>query len=529
MKKGLALEGKSKSMVRRYRTDIGTLVIKGLILLTFTLICGILLLGDNITTVHFLIPNSVIFLVILISLSFISKGNIKKKRLVVLLERHENACLLFFSIGILAVQVIITYSIVFRTSWDVAAVWYGAHWAELGDAAGLQEMSEYYSIYPNNLLLVYIFSKILELNRMLGEPISNGGLLLALVQCVVVTFSGAVMLKCAKRYAGIRARWGAYFLYVFLIALSPWIVLPYSDGMGIIFPVLILYLYLRCKEHPGKIGKVIFVYVLFVLAVISYHIKPYSVIVLIATSVIEVSRWFFSIARRDTHIRIFDAVVVIAALLALISSSSLIYRLNHSMGFTVDEERRMGISHYLMLGVNEKSLGGFSDEDLEFSEQIYDKENRTKAELIEFKRRISNMGVIGYANFFTRKAAKNFCDGTFGWGNDESFYTEVYPSRGEVSDLLRSWYYGYGKLYPYNAVIRQCLWLFVLVTIPLSVLTKGAFDVKKKVLGLSILGFMLYLQIFESHARYVFVFVPLYLIMSVAGINNAVKRKYPSR
>ncbi len=516
-------------MVRRYRTDIGTLIIKGLILLTFTLICGILLLGDNITTVHFLIPNSVIVLVILISLFFISKGNIKEKRLVGLLKRHENACLLFFSIGILVVQFLITYGIIFRTSWDVAAVWYGAHWAELCDAAGLQEMSEYYSIYPNNLLLVYIFSKILKLNRMLGEPISNGGLLLAFIQCVVVNFSGAVMLKCAKRYVGIRARWGAYFLYVFLIALSPWIVLPYSDGMGIIFPVLILYLYLRCKEQQGKIGKVVFVYILFVLAVISYHIKPYSVIVLLAASMIEVFKWFLSVVHRDTHIQIFDAVVVIAALLALICSSSVIYHLNHSMGFIVDEERRMGISHYLMLGANEKTLGGFSDEDLEFSEQIYYKEDRTKAELIEFNQRISSMGVIGYANFFTRKAAKNFCDGTFGWGNGESFYTEVYPSRGEVSDLLRSWYYGYGKLYPYNAVIRQCLWILMLVTIPFSVLSKGAFDAKKKVLGLSILGFMLYLQIFESNARYVFIFVPLFLIMSAVGVNNAVKRKYPSR
>ena len=521
----LIFEGKNEDMVHSSRIDRGSLALKSLILLTFIFIYGILLLGDNITTVHFLFPNCVVLLAILIAVLLIRKCKITKKRAVFILERHENACLLLFSLTVLAVQFLITYNIIFQTSWDVAAVWYGAHWAEMGDATGLLEMSDYYSIYPNNLLLVYIFSMILRLNRMLGEPISNGGLLLAFIQCGVVTFSGAVMFKCAKRFVGVRARWGAYLLYVFLIALSPWIVLPYSDGMGIVFPVLFLYLYLRCKEHSGNIGKIVFVFILFALAVIAYHIKPYSVIVLIAVSLVEGVEWLIRIVHRESHIKIINIIVAVVALFALFSSSALIYYLNHSMGFKIDEERRMGISHYLMIGANENSLGGFSDGDLEFSESLYDKKDRTKAELTEFRDRIHSMGIIGYAKFFTLKAAKNFCDGTFGWGTDESFYTEVYPSRGKASDLLRSLYYGYGELYPYHAAIRQCLWIFVLITIPFVALTVESFDVRKKVLALAVWGFILYLQIFESHARYVYVFAPLFLIMSAIGVSSLQQRK----
>ncbi len=517
-------EGNHKSAFYAGRNDKGSLALKGLLLFAFVFIYGILLLGDTIAYVHFLIPNCVIFLVILFLFLLVSKFKIKEGHLETVLERHENACLLVSSILVLVVQFFITYSIIFRTSWDVEAVWYGAHWVALGDATGLQEMSEYYSIYPNNLLLVFIFSRILKLNQMLGEPISNGGLLLALIQCAVVTFTGAVMFKCVKRFVGIRTRWGTYILYVLLVALSPWIVLPYSDGMGIVFPVLLLYLYLRCKEHAGAIGKILCVYFLFAIAVVAYHIKPYSVIVIIAASVIEVFEWLVRIVRGELHIKIMDAVVVFTALVAFICSATFVSHLNHSMGFHVDEERGMGVSHYLMMGVNENTTGGFSAADLEFSEKIYDKDRRTDAELNEFRQRIHNLGFAGYAALFVRKAAKNFCDGTFGWGTVESFYTEVYPSRGQLSDLLRSWYYGYEELYPYNALLRQCLWVFVLVSIPFVVLTCEALDAKKKVLILSMLGFMLYLQIFESHSRYVFVFVPLFLIISAVGTNNIVKR-----
>ena len=81
----------------------------------------------------------------------------------------------------------------------MAAVWYGSHWAASGDMAGVQEMSEYYSIYPNNLFLVYLLSRILKLNMLMGSPVSNGGLLLALAQCAVMNVSGIVLFKCAKR------------------------------------------------------------------------------------------------------------------------------------------------------------------------------------------------------------------------------------------------------------------------------------------------------------------------------------------
>ena len=190
------------------------------------------------------------------------------------------------------------------------------------------------------------------------------------------------------------------------------------------------------------------------------------------------------------------------------------------MGFEIDPEREMGIPHYLMLGANINSWGGYSDEDLAFGSNLDNKQLRNQEEMKEFVSRLSDMGVTGYMELFAHKAAKNFLDGTYSWRSADSFYTEIYPSRGGLCDLLRSWYYGFEDLYKYNAVIRQFLWITVLFLVPFSACCKRAFLTKEKVLVLSILGLMLYLQIFESQARYVFTFIPLYAILARMGAKN---------
>lgn len=501
------------------KKDFVSGALKILLLITFLFIYGLLLFGNSILNVQFILPNYLLFIIATISV-LLMISFVKFRRPMTMSRRTENNCLGIVSVLILGIQAFITYNIIFRTSWDIGAVWYGSHWVAEGDVAGIQEMSEYYSIYPNNLLLVYIFSGILKLNTALGSHISNGGLLLALVQCAVMNVSGVFLFKCAKHFVGLRLCWCIYLMYMLLVGTSGWMVLPYSDGMGVIFPVLLLYLYLRCKECQKQVYRYGYVLVLFVIAAVAYHIKPYTVIVLIAETVIEWIEWMVRFFRRQNIRWKTGILTALAAMTGLFCSAFLISQATHSMGFAIDKERQMGIPHYLMLGANVNSWGGYSDEDLEFGEELNSKELRNQAELEEFKSRLKNMGITGYAELFTHKAAKNYLDGTFGWKNGESFYVEKYPSRGKTCDLLRSWFYESGELYSYNALIRQFLWIIVLLMVPFAALHRTRLQTIYKVLILSVLGLMLYLQIFEAHPRYVFVFVPLFLIVAFVGGEN---------
>lgn len=504
---------------RKQKRDLISGILKVALAVSFVFLLVLLLIGESISNTSFIISNRILFLIAVLVVTGICALRVRVKgKWTGFIVKHENLCVIMVSAILLMVQLVIVYETIFQTSWDVAAVWYGSHWAALGDVDGMTEMSEYFSIYPNNLFLVFIFSRILKLNMVLGEPISNGGMLLAMVQCLLINVTGILIYKCARNYAGIAAGWGIYLFYAILIGTSGWMVLPYSDGMGVIFPTLLFYLYIRFKHCKSGKGKYLYWAALFFVGVVAYHVKPFTVIVLIAVMIIELIRCFIKLLDKSCQKRVKSWVIYgIIMVLSVLLCSGIISSVNHSLGFRLDRERKLGIPHYLMMGVNRDTWGGYSYDDMEFGKEEK-KEERNREEWKEFSRRIHEMGLSGYGELFVHKASKSFLDGTFGWGINESFYTEIYPARGNsLCEILRSWYYGFESLYPYNAVIRQLLWIIILILVPFAAYKKSILRDDEKVLFLAVLGFMLYLQIFESHARYVFVFAPLFMILAFIG------------
>ena len=125
---------------------------------------------------------------------------------------------------------------------------------------------------------------------------------------------------------------------------------------------------------------------------------------------------------------------------------------------------------------------------------------------------------------FVKKSTRNYFDASFGWGGiGNSFYTEIFPEReNRFCKIIRSLYYDNNEenLYQYHLFVRQVLWYVVLCCIPFAVWNGRKLGDKEKVIVLSILGLMLYLQIFEAHARYVYTFVPLFVILAGLGMKN---------
>ena len=399
---------------RNQKRDLISGILKVTLAASFVFLLVLLLIGERISNTSFIISNRILFIIAVLAVTGICALRVLMKgKWTGFIAKHENLCVMMVSVVLLMVQLVIVYETIFQTSWDVAAVWYGSHWAALGDVDGMTEMSEYFSIYPNNLFLVFIFSSILKLNMVLGEPISNGGMLLAMVQCLLINVTGVLVYKCARNYTGIAASWGIYLFYAVLIGTSGWIVLPYSDGMGIIFPTLLLYLYIRFKYCTAGKGKYLYWAALFVVGVAAYHVKPFAVIVLIAVVLIELIRCFIKLLDKSCQkcVKrwvIYGMIMVLSALLC----SEIINGVNHSLGFRLDRERELGIPHYLMMGVNRDTWGGYSYDDMEFGKEEK-KEERNREEWKKFSRRIRKMGLSGYGEPFVRRASKSFLEGTF--------------------------------------------------------------------------------------------------------------------
>lgn len=75
----------------------------------------------------------------------------------------------------------------------------------------------------------------------------------------------------------------------------------------------------------------------------------------------------------------------------------------------------------------------------------------------------------------------------------------------------------------YNVIYTQfvqCLWIGILVFNMFSY--KDSKFIKVAIIILGILGLYIFETIFEARSRYIFVYVPLYILIGVMGIKNSI-------
>lgn len=210
--------------------------------------------------------------------------------------------------------------------------------------------------------------------------------------------------------------------------------------------------------------------------------------------------------------------------------------------------------HYLMMGMNTEYMGGYSGEDVEFAKSFLDdQEGRNEAELDEAIRRIREMGPAGLVKQMVKKTLTNYNDGTFSWGGEGQFYKEI-PDHGtgKAAAFFKELYYNNsefeGRYYKAWSNAEHAVWLAVLF----SSLFAGVLNIKavqrvfsrqkdelsiknreKKhedynednetgiaVIMLAVLGLTLFELLFEARARYLFIYVPLYILICTVSLRR---------
>ena len=116
-----------------------------------------------------------------------------------------------------------------------------------------------------------------------------------------------------------------------------------------------------------------------------------------------------------------------------------------------------------------------------------------------------------------KKTMTLYNDGTFAFGNEGSFYITIASWDNDFVNQLRRIFYDTGDLYIYSSSIRQLVWIFILFTMLLSIGNRKANSVKRVTL-FSIAGITLFELLFEVRARYLFIYVPFYIVMAIEGI-----------
>lgn len=495
----------------------------------FAIIMILLCFGDK--TIKYVtknvcpVPNWIIMLLAVVMLTALLFLSIKfYSKFSKIIDKFYFKIIMAGTILVFAVQCYISYGIYFYTGWDCEQIYINASAMAItgSDIAG----NWYFLRYPNNITLLYIISVIVKIGNKFGQDYFL--CIVVSILCVAISgvFASVSVVKLTKsKTAGIVG----WVMFLLVFGFSPWLTIPYSDTYSIAIAVIIFYIYTTISDDNPDVLKR---FIIGMLAFLGMSIKPTVVIVLMAIIIMDMWKFLYDTSRRK--------LIKIAALLIIaisyILSSMIGKQIRENVGYEEDKDQQFSITHFLMMGLNEESQGMFSGDDVEYTASFDTYKEKQQANIKEVKERLSDMGFGGCMQLLAEKTLINYNDGTFAWGGEGNFYSEILEDKSmPFIEELRSFYYGDGDNYEIFMILSQLIWLAVLISIS-GVLIKND-DINQNyitVLLMSIVGITVFLYMFEARARYLICYLPLYVVCAVVGLYNirqkliysSQKRKY---
>ncbi len=422
----------------------------------------------------------------------------------------------------------LSYHAFFHVGWDAAVMDYVAQLIAAGGDPLPDFVHEYYSSYPNNLFLTWLFAQLLNIPGAVEFfPSGTPCMVLVWFQAVLSVLASLMLyhlvLRFTKKYC---AAWLAWLAYVLLVGTSFWVLVPYSDATGLFFPVALLWLYQGLKQTKCTVCRLLLWFVLMSMTYYGYHIKPTVAIVFLAIVIAEGVGFLQRGASpaQYTPKQFGVAAATLAVLLGAVLCAGAVYQqvVVPSTNIILDEEAEFGATHFFMMGLNPDTDGVCATEDQDFSASFDTKADRAAANLQVAADRIVEFGAAGLSVHYIKKLMMNFGDATFAWGNEGDFYMMEYtPADNFIEPILSNLRHSDNASYQYIATFYQFIWLFALASsVGLVLLYRRQSQEGKHfllVLAIALLGMLLYSMLFEARARYLYLYTPLYLAAATFG------------
>ena len=402
---------------------------------------------------------------------------------------------------VLAMQFVIARACWYKMGWDISVAYTTAEELARGE---MLSNPDYFKLCPNNapLTMLQFIPMWVAVRIGLAVPF----VVLPYIDAVLLNLSAYVLVRCVQTLTPNRvSRAFAMALAVCWIALSPYILYPYTDSFAILFPVLAFYAYLRINQPVVK------AFVISLLCFFGASIKPTVLIVLIALAILSVCGF---LARGDFSRRaLLRALAVVAAVVVgMLPGRGFQNASTEYLAGSAVPEGQLSEMHYLMLGMNGETFGGHSPSDVEFSTSYESLSERRSANISRAWERLSGRSLAQNAHFFAVKTFKAYNDGSF--ASHSSFLELEVPRRADaLSRFLRECYHHGGAYVPYFQTAAQGLWLMILMLCAM-----GCLQLRRRpeiaVLALTLLGVTAYLLLFEVWPRYLFLYAPFFAILA---------------
>lgn len=434
------------------------------------------------------------------------------------LQKFKYLYLILFLLCLFCMQVYVANGIYAPPGWDCGTV-LNAALTLLKDPGHLD--GSYFMTYPNNIAILLIIRKFFQIIKWFG--FSNYAIAVVILNIFIIDISILITFLVCDKLFGAKYAFLAAFIMSALIGISPWFIIPYTDTFTIIFPILIMYIYLHVYNKNIKNTFLLYI-VIGALGFIGFKIKPTSFIIIIAVLIVE----FIKNAKSK---RLFKHIAIVCAVVFGFFLSSLIYNNNLrkysgiNYNFSKTSQTSIPATHFLMMGMQKRYIpnrgylyGAYSETDCNITSLGKTKKEKIAINLGVIKERLQKFGLKGYLKFLYDKSVWIFDDGTFYFGGEGNFISTPYL-KDSKSKFLQSIFLPGGTYYNDFASILQGIWVLVLFLISCPIFLKhdGCDKYNVMILRLTITGILVFLLLFEGRSRYLINHLAIFAVLAAYG------------
>ncbi len=432
-------------------------------------------------------------------------------------EKIETLIVVAVSVSWFFLSLVSAHFYYFISGWDARAVADTAIAVASGDAQGIN--SAYFSICSNNTFCSCLFAIVIKIGFLFGY--NNAHFTLVAFQCFTTATSGALLFFSINKLSGKKGvAYLSWFIFLILCGLSPWIVVPYTDTIGLFFISIVLFLY-AMDRLPLLLGFFLMT---------GYYIKPCVLIFGIAVVITHAPDLFRQIKKNCAECKeknrklVIKMALIMAGILLGFAFVKVSIKVCH---IEIDSDRSFGVSHYIMMGLNEERNGVMLQEDQTYSLSIADPKERTRENIRVSLERIKGMGFLGLMKHFSKKILTSYNDGSFAWLEEGEFFVQqIWTGHPKIENLFRDFYYPEGKRFNLFLNMVQSVWMGVL----LFSVAGGFFtnDKQGTAMKLTLIGALLFELFFEPRARHLFSALPIiFYVASIGffGVKDYLKKR----
>ena len=351
----------------------------------------------------------------------------------------------------------------------------------------------YYSVYPNNrflLIILYGLQKII--------PIGNQ-ILFSLLSTICISVMSLFTYKTVNKVWDLNKG----LLSLFICVLSPifylYVSYYYTDVLMLPFASILIYLIVKTKDEKNLKSNVLYGSLIGIIAIIGYKIRAVAIFILVAYFV------YLIFTKKILIVLKKFAPIIIGAILTI----TCICTIENKFFTNVNVDKEFPMTHWIMMGVNEKSYGYYSQDDYNLSSSALNVSERTDLNIKEIKNRLSDLGPFGTVKLLVVKLVSV-------WGKGDYSYQKYLEL---VNDFNPSYSY---LLEDKNIVINYLLQFSKIVVMFMAIISliniyKSG---KKSIIAISLFGAVFFYLVWEVCPRYGLSFLPWLILIGTCSYDT---------